>query len=309
MEPVRKRVRPSPPPPLRLLGREEYHKWLEEQKPKDEIDKGWSSRIRRAGKKFIKEQLLGFVDGGWHSLQVFRSDIPGLDEARESILAGGKVTQAHRDCVLILVTHLFEDEVTAIRRAAARQVTPPLVDGFYVDLGNGFRLGVTSQQRVHRIFRTWIRDNDVGYDGMMERMAQVGFHQYTNIVDQLADAKLVYLDWNCGNMGITETSKLQLIDFGCTTMFPPVTLRDPKNKEIRRELGLVWRKAIMYQNMASSWTRLVSGYKEFRRKMLYPAKKAADHHVKLCHDFLTQHAHPDTDFEQVLSAFPYPVSE
>lgn len=286
---------------VRVLSSSEYSAWLRENDAKELDEGGCSARILRAGARFVKEQILGRVGGEWHSLQLYREDVPGIDLARRDILEKKPLSDEQKEKVLYLETHRFADEVAALRLAEGAHMTPALVDVFCVEIqaGGDFRLGVTVQQKLDRVFRHW--EDDLGFDGMLDRICRVGFHQYTRAVDSMAKAGIVYFDWNCGNMGITQTSRLQLIDFACALRPVPFALRHPDSPRLQREADILWRQTIMYRAMTKSWRCIAEKNDHFYQQMYRKAATSYRYYKKLCHEFLTQHAVPETDFDAVLS--------
>lgn len=286
---------------VRVLSPSEYSEWLRAHDAKEMNEGGCSARILRAGSRFVKEQILGRVEGEWHSLQLYRDDVPGIDLARRDILEKKPLSDEQKEKVLFLETHRFADEVAALRLADASHMTPALTDVFRVEIeaGGEFCLGVTVQQKLDRVFRHW--EDDLGFDGMVDRICRVGFHQYTRAVDSMAKAGIVYFDWNCGNMGITQTSRLQLIDFACAIRPAPFALRDPDSTRLQREADILWRQTIMYRAMTKSWRCLAEKNDNFYQQMYRKATTSYRYYKKLCHEFLTQHAVPETDFDAVLS--------
>ena len=155
------------------LTHEEYMEVIREHKAGLTSSSGFSSRVYVGENVVIKEQILGFVDGEWHSLQLYREDIPGSAEIREKLLDTSKdveFTQKTLDSIFFFRTHVWDsDEVQPMARAARVRITPILQDAFTVVLSHPlFRLGVTVQEPLHILWSSW--KSDV----MLNRIAKIG---------------------------------------------------------------------------------------------------------------------------------------
>jgi hypothetical protein len=285
---------------MELKPLEEYNTWLLDNAAEKLNVGGMSARIFSAkGRRIIKEQILGFVDGVWCSLQLYRTDIMGMDAVRDMILRKEPLSKSQKRNTLSLNTHCFLDEVFALQIASEHNITPDLFEYFFVELTPEFRLGVTLQERLFTVFWEW--EESYGYSGMLDRIQILGFSDIRKTVDILSKNKLVYFDWNCGNMGVTQTSKFQLIDFACSKRDPIIRLREKSDNDfIRDQMISLWCKAISYRSMYYTWMKFGTECEDFYKNMFIPARREYKVWKERCHDFLVEHAHPETDFQQVL---------
>lgn len=279
---------------------DEYNAWKKEQKTTECAGEGLSSRIFKRGAEYIvKEQILGWTENAWKSLQVYRNDVPGVAKVRASIFSSKPLDDAQLNNILHLRTHEFEKETKALELASEIGVTPQLVEWFFVDLGPQFRLGVTVQQKLYRVFRDWEKKH--GYDEMLSRMQMVGINQFYKTVKLLNDAGLVYFDWNCGNMGITSTMQLQLIDFACCLRTPEVEMKNKEEVHLKPRLEQLWRRSVSLRAMKRCFEMMANRDDDFRCLMYHPVRREHKKAERLCKDYMHEYAHPDTDIDSVLS--------
>ena len=113
---------------------------------------------------------------------------------------------------------------------------------------------------------------------------------------------------NFGNMGITATSRLQLIDFACCKRDADVVLRKEEGlpaqdfETRKRKLQTLWRNAVSLTCMKLCWFKMCKHFPKFSRTIYQPIREKADRARRLCHDFLEEYADPETDIQAVLDA-------
>lgn len=279
---------------------DEYKEWKRKQKTTERVVEGLSSRIyTRGGDLIVKEQILGWTENSWKSLQVYRNDVPGVAKVRASILESKPLDDAQLKNILHLRTHEFKSETKALELASEIGVTPELVEWFFVDLGPQFRLGVTVQKKLYRVFRDWEKKH--GYEEMLSRMQMVGINQFYKTVKLLNDAGLVYFDWNCGNMGITSTMQLQLIDFACCLRTPEVEMKNKEDVYLKPRMEQLWRRSVSLRAMKRCFEIIANRDDDFRCLMYHPVRREHQKAERLCKDYMHEYAHPDTDIDSVLS--------
>ena len=281
---------------------QEYTEWKKHHAVAARSCSGFSSRIYVGENLVVKEQILALHENEWHSLQLYRDDVAGMDETRDKILENNEdveFTQKGMESIVFFKTHIWDsEEVQPMQRAARAGITPKLCEAFYVQLRNpNFRLGITAQHPLHLVFSSWSTE-DCGICG---RMARIGSKRIANVLERIAEAGLAHLDWNPANLGMTSTDQIQVIDWACSTKEPQVELRESiKDKqEASRRLQLLWRKTVMYKAFCKTWS-VYQDEPDFFRRIYLPFCRYANDAEKTCRHLLEQIATPGTDYEKVI---------
>ena len=285
-----------------VLGLSEYDIWRRSTGAALAVTAGFSSRVYVAEDVVIKEQILGFYEGAWHSLQLFREDVPGSRATREKIMDPVKcseLTEKHIDSILFFRTHKWhEEEIEPMEKASEHYLTPKMDTAFMVRLAHPrFRLGISAQEPLHVLWSNW----DLQSGEMLQKIAKIGARKIANAIEKMASIQIAHLDWNPANIGMTCTERLQLIDWACSTKKPEVVLRKEfeTHKESIEKMELLWRKAIMYKAFEKTWLPYADN-EEFWKHIYMPMKRYARDASETCRHFLEKIAAPDTELDKVL---------